>query len=341
MSALAEQLLEFPRVLEILRRYVTSPMAAAQLDQVRPFAGRSDAERELADAAEAIEWLRETGPGAVPISFGGLHDVRSAAARLSIEGAALDSLDLLHLLELLDRACEVRAALAAVRLRYPRLAALADSLADFRPLLRELSGRILPDGRLNDHASPALRRVRREIEQQKRSVLDSLERFVRAHSEEGSLQEEYVTIRNERLVVPVKVGQKRRIDGVIHATSSTGQTLFVEPLETIDLNNQLVRLAEEESREVHRILREMTERLARATPQPSTPPSTCWSGWSWSSPGPALPPPSTPPFRPSPRPARLASSCAPRVIRFWRTCSAATAAARSRPRSSSIASAAS
>jgi len=167
-----------------------------------------------------------------------------------------------HLLELLDRASEARLTLTTSRLRFPRLAALADEIAEFRPLLRELSGKILPNGQLDDHASGALRRIRREIEQQKRAVLDSLERFVRAHSEEGSLQEEYVTIRNERLVVPVKVSQKRRIDGVIHATSSTGHTLFVEPLETIDLNNQLVRLAEEESREIHRILREMTERLA-------------------------------------------------------------------------------
>ena len=77
------------------------------------------------------------------------------------------------------------------------------------------------------------------------------------------LQEEFVTIRNERFVVPVIAGQRRKIDGVIHGASSSGHTLFVEPLETIDLNNELVRLTEEEMREVHRILREMTERAAR------------------------------------------------------------------------------
>jgi DNA mismatch repair protein MutS2 len=75
------------------------------------------------------------------------------------------------------------------------------------------------------------------------------------------LQEEFVTIRNERFVVPVIAGQRRKIDGVIHGASSSGHTLFVEPLETIDLNNELVRLTEEELREVHRILRELTERL--------------------------------------------------------------------------------
>ena len=75
------------------------------------------------------------------------------------------------------------------------------------------------------------------------------------------LQEEFVTIRNERFVVPVIAGQRRKIDGVIHGASSSGHTLFVEPLETIDLNNELVRLTEEEMREVHRILMEMTARL--------------------------------------------------------------------------------
>src|SRR5439155_653269 len=94
-----------------------------------------------------------------------------------------------------------------------------------------------------------------------KSIRESLERFLKVHREDGILQEEFVTIRNERFVVPLIAGQRRKLDGVIHGTSSSGHTLFVEPLETIDLNNELVRLAEEEMREVHRILRELTERL--------------------------------------------------------------------------------
>jgi len=103
--------------------------------------------------------------------------------------------------------------------------------------------------------------LRREIERQRKSIQDSLERFLKSHQEEGVLQEEFVTIRNERFVVPIIAGQRRKIDGVIHGASSSGHTLFVEPLETIDLNNELVRLTEEEMQEVHRILRELTARL--------------------------------------------------------------------------------
>jgi DNA mismatch repair protein MutS2 len=128
-------------------------------------------------------------------------------------------------------------------------------------VLQDIAGKILPDGTVADHASVALARLRREIEKQKKSIADSLERFLRAHREEGVLQEEIVTIRNERFVVPVISGQRRKIDGVIHGASSSGHTLFVEPLETIDLNNDLVRLTEEEMRESHRVLREITERL--------------------------------------------------------------------------------
>ncbi len=137
------------------------------------------------------------------------------------------------------------------------------TIGDFRQLLRDLEGKILPDGSVADHASVALRSVRRDIERQKKAIQDSLERFLKAHREEGVLQEEFVTIRNERFVVPMIAGQRRKLDGVIHGASASGHTLFVEPLETIDLNNELVRLTEEEVREVHRILREMTARLAR------------------------------------------------------------------------------
>src|SRR5947208_14199684 len=145
--------------------------------------------------------------------------------------------------------------------RFPRLGQRAQAIGEFRALLNDLSGKIGPDGSVPDHASVALGRLRRDIDRQKKAIQESLERFLRAHREEGVLQEEFVTSRNERFVVPVIAGQRRKLDGVIHGTSSSGHTLFVEPLETIDLNNELVRLAEEEAREVHRILLEMTDRL--------------------------------------------------------------------------------
>ena len=139
--------------------------------------------------------------------------------------------------------------------------------ADPRPILRDLRGKVLADGSVADDASVALNRLRRDIERQQRQIQTSLERFVKAHRDDGTLQEEFITLRNDRFVVPVVAGQQRKVYGVIHGASSSGHTLFVEPLETIDLNNELVRLREEEQREVARILRELTELLRTNGPQ--------------------------------------------------------------------------
>jgi DNA mismatch repair protein MutS2 len=149
----------------------------------------------------------------------------------------------------------------SARERYPRLAAYAAAIADLRELARDLRGKILPDGTLADDASVMLARLRRDSERQRRQIEESLARFLRTHHEDGTLQEDFVTIRNDRFVVPIVTGRERRVDGVIHGSSGSGHTVFVEPLETIELNNELVRLHEEELREVHRLLREFTTRL--------------------------------------------------------------------------------
>src|SRR5262249_47827851 len=110
-------------------------------------------------------------------------------------------------------------------------------------------------------ASPELARVRREVEKQKRLIQESLRSYLRRLAEGGAVQEELVTIRGERFVIPVKTEQRKRVNGVIHGASSSGQTVFIEPLETIEQNNDLVRLLEEEQTEVRRILQEMTAKI--------------------------------------------------------------------------------
>src|SRR5882757_430522 len=223
---------------------------------------------DLAEAGEAILYLQTaTRPqpaargAAIRVEFGGMPDVEPAVHKLHIEGAGLEPREIFELFTFLDISADAKSNLTASAERFPLLAARARTIGEFRALLRDLDGKILPDGSVADNASVALHRLRRDIERQKKSIQESLERFLKAHRDEGILQEEFVTIRNERFVVPLIAGQRRKMEGVIHGTSSSGHTLFVEPLETIDLNNELVRLAEEEMREVHRILVEMTSRL--------------------------------------------------------------------------------
>lgn len=138
---------------------------------------------------------------------------------------------------------------------------LSSRIEDFGEFLRGFRNKILPDGMLDDRASPELARIRREMEKQRRVIQESLRGYLRRLAEGGTVQDELITIRGERFVIPVKVEQKRRVQGVVHGASSSGQTVFVEPLETIEQNNELVRLLEEEQSEIHRILLEMTRRV--------------------------------------------------------------------------------
>ena len=262
------EVLEFEPLRRLLGRYVSSPAGRRELEKLQPQNDHDRLTEDLAEAGEAVEYLRTatrpqpaTRGAAIRVDFGGLPDLEAAVNKLHIEGASLDPKEIYDLFLLLDRAADAKSVLTAAANRFPRLGQRALTIGDFRGLLQDLNGKILPDGSVSDHASVALARLRRDIERQKKSIQDSLERFLKAHREEGVLQEEFVTIRNERFVVPVIAGQRRKLDGVIHGASSSGHTLFVEPLETIDLNNELVRLTDEEMQEVHRILVEMTARL--------------------------------------------------------------------------------
>jgi DNA mismatch repair protein MutS2 len=260
--------LEFEPMRQLVGRYIYSEPGRRELEKIQP---RTDAEalgEDLAETGEAMEYLRVArspqGPtrgAAIRIDFSGLPDTEPAIHKLRIEGASLEPKEIFDLFSFLDRAADAKSVLTAAAERFPRLARRGQNIGDFRALLHDLAGKILPDGGVADHASVALARLRKDIERQKKLIQESLERFLRTHREEGVLQEEFVTIRNDRFVAPVIAGQRRKVEGVIHGASSSGHTLFVEPLETIGLNNELAELAGEEAREVHRILLEMTDRM--------------------------------------------------------------------------------
>jgi DNA mismatch repair protein MutS2 len=273
MQHTSGDILEFAALKAVIGRYVASEQGKALLDAVQPSVERAEIEASLADLGEALEYLRTAAQpqvasrgAAVRLRFRDLPDTRLSLATLRIEGATLEGRQIWELSELLDRAGEARAILLAAGERFPRLARKVAGLEDLRAVVRGIAGKILPDGSVADDASVALNRLRREIERQQKQIQASLERFLKAHHNDGTLQEDFVTIRNDRFVVPIVAGKQRRVEGVIHGASGSGHTMFVEPIETIQLNNELVRLREEEMREVHRILREITAHLrAHAT----------------------------------------------------------------------------
>ncbi|MDX2269742.1 MAG: endonuclease MutS2 [Bryobacter sp.] len=257
------ELLEYEEVRALLGRYVYSAAGEAELAQMAPTTDRAFLVEKLAEVEEALRYLNEgdTRDELPKLRFSGLVDVTQAVAKIRIEGASLDGLEILAVRNWLERATEFRQGLAANSAAFPLLWGKAERIGNFRNLLRALAGKIRPDGGLEDDASVALRRLRQDLSRQKESIQSSLERFLRQHRDDGIVQDEYVTLRGDRFVVPVATNFKGRVQGVVHGASGSGQTLFMEPLETIQLNNELVRLMEEEARECHRILLELTARL--------------------------------------------------------------------------------
>jgi len=255
--------LEFDRLRDIVRGCCQSELGQQAVDSLAPTTDAEWIERQQQLTAEVRAFLRAGGR----FDFGGLVDPCQLVLRARISGATLETTELRDAILLVDRAAEWREASMhppqAMKESWPAVEELSAAIEDFTPLLRYFANKLAPDGTLDDNASPALTVIRREIEKQRRSIQNSLRSYLRRLSEGDALQDELVTIRGDRFVIPVKTEQKRRVQGVVHGTSSSGQTVFVEPLETIEQNNELVRLLEDEQREIHRILLEMTARLGQ------------------------------------------------------------------------------
>ena len=255
------RVLEFESLRELLRGYASSPLGQERIAALAPSTDRDWIESQQELASEIREFRRVGGS----FDFSALIDVDLLVKEARISGAALETTEIRDVILVVDRAAEWREIVlhppANMKSDWHRVHALSDQIVNFTEFLRGFRNKIQPDGTLEDKASPELARIRREIERQRRSIQESLRGYLCRLSEGGTVQDELVTIRGERFVIPVKVEQKRRVQGVVHGASSSGQTVFVEPLETIEQNNELVRLLEEELVEIHRILLEMTQRI--------------------------------------------------------------------------------
>ena len=150
------------------------------------------------------------------------------------------------------------------RERFPRLSRLADRIPDLGRLLSGIRGKILPGGEVSDDASPELRAVRREIQDSRSRIHRHLESIIR--NESRAVQEEIVTFRNGRFVIPIRTDSRNLVPGVVHGLSGSGQTTFVEPLSVIDQNNEIVRLREQEEVEIARILLYISDALRANLP---------------------------------------------------------------------------
>jgi DNA mismatch repair protein MutS2 len=202
----------------------------------------------------------------VSISLGGIYDPTQHVAKARIPEAALEANELQAIARLANDVAAWQALLQSPPARLvgklPGLSELSAGLTQsLRPLAESIERKVQPDGTLADDASPELGRIRREQERQQRAIEESLRSALRKVSSDGATQDNVITIRGDRFVIPVRSELKRRVPGVIHGASSSGQTVYVEPLETIEQNNELVRLLEDEQAEIHRIFVALTRQV--------------------------------------------------------------------------------
>ncbi len=255
MARRAEEILEFDRLRELLRLRTTCAPGRRSIDELEPNGKREALESAFALIREAREWLRLGRE----LGFGALADPVGWMERLEAPGGVLEAADFLDVGSLLETATWLRQQFREEATKFPLLAARCASLADFKELQAAIRRCILPNGEISDDASSTLRRIRASILQTRDAIQKTLKQIMRSRQAESG--EDYVTLRNDRFVIPVRSEHRRSVQGVVHGASATGQTVFVEPFETVEINNQLVQLAEDEAAEIFRILKELTERV--------------------------------------------------------------------------------
>jgi DNA mismatch repair protein MutS2 len=255
MARSAQEVLEFDKLRELLRLRTTCAPGRRAVDLLAQGTNRVVLESAFALIREAREWLRVGNE----LGFGALADPQGWLDRMEGAGAVLEPGELLDAASLLETAGWLRQQFREEAAKFPLLAGRAASIGDFRDAQAAIRRCLLPNGELSDDASAALGRIRASIAQTREAIQKTLKQILRARN--AAAEENYVTLRNERFVIPVRAENRRGVHGVVHGASATGQTVFLEPFETVEANNQLVQLAEDEAAEMARILRELTERL--------------------------------------------------------------------------------
>lgn len=265
VNELSDSALAWSRVAQMVASYAQSSVARVWLTALVPSTDLDWINDQHSLIAEARVLL---AAGVRP-SISALFDPTEALAKARLEGAVLEPEEIRKAIDLAEQVAAwanfLRSPEEDLRARLPRLTASAVGIleSDLMPLVNAVRAKLLPDGSLTDDASPELRRLRREMDRQQRAISDSLRGALKRFAEVGTTQEELITIRGERFVIPVKAEWKRRVPGVVHGASSSGQTVYVEPLETIELNNELVRLLEAEQAEIHRIYQMLSRQIGQ------------------------------------------------------------------------------
>ena len=247
--------LEFDRIRSVVSGLTVTPLGRDRLAEVQPDTNASSVIAAQRSTTEGVRFLADHPgfPLRAPL------DLDETIAALGVEGRALEPLRLLGLADYVESIELTRQAVAKVGAAFPILRALVDRVASFKQEVADVRRKIEPSGEVADNASPALASIRDRLRRQKQRLRSTLEGFLRGKESAKYLQEQVVTDRNGRRVLMVRAEHRSSIPGIVHGGSASGASLFVEPLETVEINNDIVALEEQETEEVRRILLELTD----------------------------------------------------------------------------------
>lgn len=247
--------LEFDRVVEAVQSFALTPMGAERLGSLVPAIEPEQVSGLLAATSETVRYF-EFNPHFPLRASSGLPEVLTA---LAVDGRPLEPLRLLALADFLDSVEDARGAIRRAASSFPLLDAMTSTVASFKRETIPVREKIETSGDVVDHASPELKLIRERQRKQRTRLRGTLESFLRGKETAKSLQDHVVTERNGRYVLVVKAEHRSSIPGIVHSASTSGASLFLEPLSTVEINNDIVALQEQEHEEIHRILLALTD----------------------------------------------------------------------------------
>lgn len=255
--------LEFPFVRGLLAERTVTPMGRPLAEALVPLPGAASIARALDETDEAVS-LGEA-LGGLPLR--GIAPMEGILETARPEGSVLTGIEILAVTRFAAVNEDVRATRGSLKERWPLVSARVERLPDLREVVRAVQGRVAASGELEDSASAELGRIRSRIQSAAGSLREKLSTILDRAGEQHALRDSFITERNGRFVIPVRSDAPVPVRGIVHGGSSSGATLFVEPLATVDLNNELVQLRESEIAETERILRAWTELVRERLPE--------------------------------------------------------------------------
>ncbi len=258
MNEKSLQVLELPKILDRLAGYTTFSAGAELARDLRPSTQLDEAQTWQAETAEA----RQMFASSVNVGLGGVRDVRDVAISAQ-RGIVIEPPTFLDIRTTLRRGTTLKRTLGRMKGQYPLLAEIVNEIEECNELQDEIARVFDDNGVVKDSASPQLAMVRRDLKIAFDRLQTRLQRIISAGGNQPILQEAIITMRNGRYVVPLKSEHRGRLPGVVHDSSSSGATLWIEPLETVEMNNRWRELQLDEEKEIRRILAALTEQVGQ------------------------------------------------------------------------------